>query len=102
MTFLCDFKNKHKFLIQLHSLDTSSVIFFSLRTIHKSYSKKNGDAASQAILGNLLYRGVGVDQGFKEAVKWYRLAAEQDFAEDLNLRPIAYEARYLLKYKLYM
>ena len=33
---------------------------------------------------NLLYRGVGVDQDFKEAVKWYRLAAEQDLADALT------------------
>ena len=34
-----------------------------------------GDAKAQYILG--CYYGYGVEQNFEEAVKWYRLAAEQ-------------------------
>jgi TPR repeat protein len=42
---------------------------------------ESGDAAWQNYIGNMYAEGRGVDQNYQEAVKWYRLAAEQDFAE---------------------
>ncbi len=36
-----------------------------------------GHAYAQAILGKMYENGEGVPQDYKEAVKWYRLAAEQ-------------------------
>jgi len=39
---------------------------------------EQGDAAAQYNLGNMYVKGAGVPQDDAEAVKWYRLAAEQD------------------------
>ena len=36
-----------------------------------------GDALLQAILGDMYRKGQGVPQDYAEAVKWYRLAADQ-------------------------
>lgn len=36
-----------------------------------------GDAIAQTLLGELLAKGLGVRQDFKEAAGWYRLAAQQ-------------------------
>ena len=40
-----------------------------------------GDEAAQYIIGHMYYNGEGVPQDYKEAVKWYRLAAERGFAD---------------------
>ena len=47
---------------------------------------ESGDAHSQSILGWKYEYGVGVNQDYAEATKWYRLAAEQgDTASEYNL-----------------
>ena len=38
---------------------------------------EEGNAPAQYYLGEMYYRGKGVDQDYSEAVRWYRLAAEQ-------------------------
>lgn len=38
---------------------------------------EQGDAAVQATLGDMYYRGEGVEKNYAEAVKWCRLAAAQ-------------------------
>jgi len=38
------------------------------------------DADAQFNLGVMYYQGLGVEQDFKEAVKWYQKAADQGFA----------------------
>ncbi len=38
---------------------------------------QEGDATSQFNLGVMYHKGYGVPQDYKEAVRWYRLAAEQ-------------------------
>jgi len=40
-----------------------------------------GDAKAQYTLGFFYDNGTGVEKDEKEAVKWYRKAAEQNFAE---------------------
>ncbi|WP_319532884.1 tetratricopeptide repeat protein [uncultured Cohaesibacter sp.] len=40
-----------------------------------------GDAAAQTLLGELYYRGLGVDQDIKEAANWFKLAADDNNAE---------------------
>ena len=40
---------------------------------------EQGDAQAQFTLGAMYYNGRGVPQDYKQAVKWYRLAAEQGF-----------------------
>ena len=40
-------------------------------------SAKDGVAADQYKLGTMYVKGQGVTQDYQEAVKWYRLAAEQ-------------------------
>eukprot|EP00002_Diphylleia_rotans_P003583 TRINITY_DN12472_c0_g1_i1.p1 TRINITY_DN12472_c0_g1~~TRINITY_DN12472_c0_g1_i1.p1 ORF type:complete len:1023 (-),score=182.06 TRINITY_DN12472_c0_g1_i1:133-3201(-) len=39
-----------------------------------------GDAAAQCNLGYCYYYGLGVEKSLKEAVKWYKLAASQNYA----------------------
>ena len=47
---------------------------------------KRGDAEAQFNLGNMYYKGQGVLQDYKQAVKWYRLAADQgNAAAQFNL-----------------
>ena len=41
---------------------------------------EDGDAEAQNDLGVMYGNGEGVPQDYKEAVKWYRLAAEQGVA----------------------
>ena len=41
---------------------------------------EQGDAAAQCLLGVVYAQGLGVPQDYKEAAKWYRLAAEQGHA----------------------
>ena len=38
---------------------------------------EHGDAQAQGVLGRMYDFGHGVPQDYKEAVKWYRLAADQ-------------------------
>jgi hypothetical protein len=40
-------------------------------------SAEHGLPASQFFLGNAYFNGVGLEKNSKEAVKWYRKAAEQ-------------------------
>ena len=42
---------------------------------------EQGDAVAQFYLGVMYANGEGVIEDDKEAVKWYRLAAEQGFAQ---------------------
>ena len=44
---------------------------------------RTGDPVAQTLLGELLARGLGVRQDFKEAAGWYRLAADQGDPEAL-------------------
>ena len=37
-----------------------------------------GDPEAQSSLGTLYYSGEGISQDFEKALKWYRLAAEQE------------------------
>lgn len=39
---------------------------------------EQGFASAQHNLGNIYSNGLGVSQDYSEAVKWYRLAAEQN------------------------
>ncbi|MCH5318983.1 MAG: SEL1-like repeat protein [Paramuribaculum sp.] len=39
------------------------------------------DAVAQKVLGSLYYHGYGVKEDYNEAVKWYRMSAEQGYAE---------------------
>lgn len=41
---------------------------------------EKGDACSQFIFGHLYFRGQGVPQDYKKAIKWYHKAAEQGLA----------------------
>ena len=42
---------------------------------------QQGDRVCQFNLGNLYFKGEGVDQSYAEALKWYRKAAEQGLAD---------------------
>lgn len=59
------------------------LVFTGLLQAEPSYSEalvqraKSGDAEAQYDLGWVYYEGEGVIQDYKEAVKWFRLAAEQ-------------------------
>lgn len=37
---------------------------------------KKGNAFAQCQIGNLYFRGIGVEQDFQEAVEWYKNAAQ--------------------------
>ena len=51
-----------------------------------SQSGRSGFCPAQFNLGNIYRRGKGVLQDDKEAVKWYRMAADQNFDDaQLNL-----------------
>jgi TPR repeat protein len=53
---------------------------------------EQGNAEAQNGMGALYYHGYGVTQDFKEAIKWYRLAAAQGNLEaQLNLGSMYYE-----------
>jgi len=45
---------------------------------------EQGDAAAQYYMGNCYAKGQGVTQNSEEAVKWYRLSAEQEYGEAQN------------------
>lgn len=51
---------------------------------------KRGDATAQFNLGLMYATGQGVLQDYKEAVKWYRLAADQGNAEAQNNLGVSY------------
>ena len=51
---------------------------------------QNGSALAQFNLGNAYDYGEGVEQDFVEAVKWWRLAAEQGYAAAQNNLGSAY------------
>ena len=42
---------------------------------------KQGDAEKQFIIGSCYYDGAGVKRNPAKAVKWFRMAAEQDNAD---------------------
>ena len=48
-------------------------------TAFKEYSieAENGNSYAQADLGDMYYHGVGVDQDYEKALKWFELAAKQ-------------------------
>ncbi|MSO21522.1 MAG: sel1 repeat family protein [Acidobacteria bacterium] len=50
-----------------------------------------GDADSQFRLGSLYGGGLGVPQDTAEAVKWYRMAAEQGVVEAANILGVTYQ-----------
>ena len=41
---------------------------------------KTGHSMAQHFLGEMFYKGKGVNQDYKSAVKWYTLSAEQGYA----------------------
>ena len=49
------------------------------------------DADTQNAWGNKFYYGQGVPQDYKEAVKWYRLSAEQGLAQAQNNLGLMYQ-----------
>ncbi len=51
----------------------------------------NSDLETQTIIGNLYKTGDGVPTDYKEAVYWYRKAAEHDFAGAQNNLAVMYE-----------
>ena len=51
---------------------------------------EGGDKVAQNDLGISYFLGLGVPQDFKEAVKWYRLAAEQGYAPAQNNLGVKY------------
>ncbi len=42
---------------------------------------EQGDAGAQFKLGTFYHQGIGVEQGYNQAFKWYQKAAEQGYAE---------------------
>jgi uncharacterized protein len=57
------------------------------KTAHRILLKvaKKGNASAQYYLGSLYHNGQGVPQDINEAVKWYRLAAEQADENDWGI-----------------
>lgn len=52
---------------------------------------ENGDASAQSALAHLYYEGLGVDQDYKTAKKWYELAAKQGHIHAQNNLGCLYE-----------
>lgn len=50
-----------------------------------------GVAEKQHILGDVYYKGEGVQQDYSEAFKWYRLAADQGLAESQHMLGAMYD-----------
>lgn len=46
---------------------------------------ERGDAKAQYMIGLAYYTGTGVPQDYKQAVSWYRKAAEQGYAPPLGV-----------------
>ena len=59
--------------VQEESINTSSDL-----EVLKSAAKQ-GDAEAQYKMGNMYYSGTEVDQDYLEALKWYKLSAEQGY-----------------------
>ncbi len=70
---------KKCWLVLLNALFAERVLAADIDEWHKQ--AKAGDALAQYNLGNAYYKGEGVTQDAREAVKWYRLAAEQGLAK---------------------
>jgi uncharacterized protein len=53
-----------------------------LKTAREAWTEQaeSGDAEAQNYLGEIYERGLGTDQDYPAAVKWYRKAAEQSYA----------------------
>src|SRR5476651_2640413 len=47
---------------------------------------KQGDAMAQLYVGGIYYYGYGVPQDYKEAMRWYRLAAEKSPPSPLRVQ----------------
>ena len=45
---------------------------------------KDGDAEAQLNLGRCYSDGIGIRQDYKEAIKWYKKAAKQDYARAIR------------------
>ena len=45
------------------------------------FEAEKGDLEAQVALGQMYFSGEGVPQNYKEALKWYRQAAERVFEE---------------------
>ena len=50
-----------------------------------------GQADAQQTLGNLYYKGEGVQQDYAEALMWYRKAADQGLAASQNMLGVMYD-----------
>lgn len=50
-----------------------------------------GDPQQQFILGKVYYEGAGVPQNYAEALKWFRLAADQGSAESQHMLGVMYD-----------
>ena len=50
-----------------------------------------GDAEKQFVLGKVYYEGAGVPQNYTEAVKWFRLAADQGSVESQHMLGVMYD-----------
>lgn len=50
-----------------------------------------GDAEKQFVLGKVYYEGAGVPQDYDEAVKWFRLAADQGSVESQHMLGVMYD-----------
>lgn len=53
---------------------------------------ESGDPAARYALGRAYAKGLGVSQSYKDAAKWYQLAADQGNADGLNALGELYEA----------
>jgi len=63
-----------------------------------------GNILSQLILGDKYYYGKGVTPDYQEALKWFRMAAEQDIAKDAKDGLAQYVpefAKYMTEHKIY-
>jgi len=64
----------------------------TIADFHETKAKADGgDARAQNLLGEMYSKGTGVPQDYKEAAKWYRLAAEQGHAVAQNHLAELYE-----------
>ncbi len=65
----------------LAGLDTAAAAYRNgdyAAALHElSPPAENGDAEAQFLLGSMFEGGLGVEQSYAEAIKWYGLAAER-------------------------
>ncbi len=66
---------------------TATVLAFNPGT---SIATDKGNAVAQYFLGNMYDHGQGVPQNYTEALKWYRLSAEQGDADAQNNLGVMY------------